>query len=242
MDDITILYITANEMSEHWMKFQIYHLLKAAQNSPIISISRKPMDLGMNLIDSEPKSYWNIYMQMLRGALIAKTPYVALAEDDVLYTESHFNEFRPPPDKVSYDRSRWSLFTWEKEPIYCLRQRISNCSLIAPRELLIEALTERKEKWPDNPPESIFVGEVGRSKVDRWLKVTPRGCVEWYSFGPIVQLNHPQGTDGTQKRHWKRHGQIRAYDIPYWGKAKDIVKEFYGTGENRTDNGSVDST
>jgi hypothetical protein len=95
--------------------------------------------------------------------------------------------------------------------------------LIAPREYLIEALQERKEKYPNGLPNDS-VGEVGREKIERSMRVSIRNCVEWYSYGPIVQLNHSDGSDITQKRNWKRHGQIRAYDIPYWGKAKDIVK------------------
>jgi hypothetical protein len=180
------------------------------------------MDLGKNIIDIEPKSYWNIYMQLLKGAIYVNTPYIAIAEDDVLYTPAHFNEFRPRKDQFSYNRARWSLFTWDKEPFYCLRQRVSNCALIAPTDYLIDALEERKKRWPDSPP-SRLVGELGRSKVDRWLQVSIRNCIEWYSFGPIVHLNHPSGTDTTQQFKRKRHGQLRAYDIPYWGKAKDIV-------------------
>lgn len=229
-NDLTILYISASEMPEHWIKFQVDHLLKAVGDAPIISISRKPMDLGQNIIDAEPMCHWNIYMQMLNGALLAETPYVATAEDDTLYTKEHFTEFRPPADKVSYDRSRWSLFTWDN--MYCMRQRISNCSLIAPRELLIEALSERKAKWPDGVPNKKC-GEVGRAKVDHVrLGVTIRGCVEWYSRGPIVQLNHPTGSDTGDygvvngRRMVKRHGQIRAYDIPHWGKATEIIKHY----------------
>lgn len=221
MDDLTVIYITSNEMPKKWVDFALGHLHKSIGDTPIISISRAPMALGTNLIDTAPKSYWNIYCQLLRGALLAKTPFVAMAEDDVLYTKEHFCEFRPAKDHVSYNRSRWSLFTWDK--IYCVRQRISNCSLIAPRELLIEALTERCIKHPNGAPDEI-TGEVGRAKVEKWLGVTNRACSEWYSYGPIVQLNHPDGSDATQKRKWKRHGQIRAYDIPYWGKATDIIK------------------
>lgn len=221
MNDLTILYITANEMPQRWFAFQLSHLINSIGDSPIISISRKPISVGTNLLDTEPKGYWNLYMQILRGAIVAKTPFVALAEDDVLYTKAHFDEFRPPKDKIAYDRSRWSLFVWDD--MYCLRQRISNCSMIAPREYLIDALEERKMKWPNGPPERLL-GEVGREKVDSRLGVSLRGCVEWYSYGPIVQLNHPSGTDETQRRRWKRHGQIRAYDIPFWGKAKDIIR------------------
>lgn len=225
MDDLTVIYLTNNEMPDHWVKFALGHLSAAIKDTAVISISRKPMDLGTNLLDTEKKCYWNIYRQLLRGALLAKTPFVALAEDDVLYTKEHFCEFRPAMDHVSYNRSRWSLFTWDN--IYCVRQRISNCSLIAPRDLLIEALTERMEKHPNGAPDEI-TGEVGRAKVEKWLGVTNRACSEWYSYGPIVQLNHPSGSDITQKRQWKRHGQIRAFDIPYWGKATDIVNVYKG--------------
>jgi hypothetical protein len=230
MDDLTILYITASEVPNHWLHFQVDCLLSAIDFTPIISVSRKPMTLGLNIIDTEPKSYWNIYMQMLRAAELAKTPYVAVAEDDTLYTKGHFCEFRPPMDAVAYDRSRWSLFTWHD--LYCMRQRVSNCSLIAPREYLIDALKERRDKWPTFPPQEL-VGEVGREKVDRRLGVSPRNCVEFYSYEPIVQLNHPTGTDvgdygrNAAGRHMiKKHGQIRAYDIPHWGKATDIIKEY----------------
>jgi hypothetical protein len=223
--DITIIYITMNLMSQKWVDFQNHNLLKAADSAPIISISRLPMNLGTNLIDTGTPGYWNLYSQLLRAAKKAKTPYVALAEDDVLYTRAHFHEFRPGLDCVAYDRSRWSLFTWEKEPFYCLRQRISNCSLIASRDYLVAALEERQARHPNGCNEKLL-GEVGRSKVDARLGVSKRNMVEFYSYGPIVQLNHPQGHDLTQKTQWKRHGQIRAWSIPYWGPAKEILSYY----------------
>jgi hypothetical protein len=207
-------------------------LKAAAGDSPIISITRTPLDLGLNLLDTAPKSFWNLYMQILRGAQAATTPYVALAEDDILYTREHFTEFRPALDQVSYDRSRWSLFTWEPHPIYCLRQRISNCSLVASREYLIDALEERKRVWPDGV-EDARLGEVGRPIVDRRLHVTPRQMVEWYSTNPIVQLNHPAGSDSgdygkaPNGRHLvKKHGQIKAVEIPGWGRAADLAAHY----------------
>jgi hypothetical protein len=227
MNDLTVLYVTANEMPDQWMDYQIDRLLEAVRTSAIISLSREPMDLGTNLLDpEETKSYWNIYSQMLRGALLADTPFVAMAEDDVLYSREHFTEFRPPMDKVSYNRARWSLFSWD--PMYCLRQRVSNCSLIAPRELLIEALQEREDKYPNG---NDYAGEVGRPIVERRLGVTRRQAVDWYSTVPVIQLNHPNGIDETQQRKWKKHGQIKAYDIPHWGKSMEIARIYNASRE-----------
>lgn len=219
MDDLTVLYISASNMPEKWVKFQIGHLLRASRGAEIISVTRKPLSLGTNHIEKERQCYWNIYRQMLRASKLAKTKFVAMAEDDTLYSREHFTQYRPPDDAVSYNRARWSLFEWD--PIYCLRQRVSNCSLIAPRELLIEALTERERKYPDG---TDYVGEVGRRKVDRKMGVSPRKMVEWYSTVPVIQLNHRSGTDTGRG---KKHGQITALDIPYWGKAKDIVETHY---------------
>ena len=231
MDDLTILYISASAMPQRWMRYQLSCLMAAVDDTPIVSVSRQPLALGTNLLDTEPKSYWNIYMQMLRAAQLATTPFVAMVEDDTLYTPEHFTEFRPPMDTVSYNHARWSLFTWDN--IYCMRQRLSNCSLIAPRLLLIDALTERKNKWPNGCVDSL-TGEVGRDKVDRRMGVSPRKCVEWYCSNPIVQLNHPSGTDvgdyglKNGKHMIKKHGQMKAYDIPYWGKATDIIARYNG--------------
>jgi len=224
MVDLTIIYITANEMPNAWTEHQIDTLKRAAGEFPIISVSRKPINFGFNMLDTAPKSYWNIYAQLFRAAVISDTEYVAMAEDDVLYTKEHFNEFRPVANQVSYDRSRWSLFAWEKNPMYCLRNRVSNCSLIAPRKYLIDALSERLQKWPHGYPDDSKVGEVGRSIVEKNLEVSFRNMTEWYCTNPIVQLNHINGTDDRQKTKWKKHGQIKAWDIPFWGKAEDIVK------------------
>jgi len=231
MIDLTIFYLTTNELPASWVEFQNAHLLKAAGEFPILSCSFKPVKIGQcNVTQTEPKSYWNIYRSMLRLAKISFTPFVAMAEDDVLYTPEHYHDFRPPRDDVSYDRSRWSLFSWDT--IYCLRQRISNCSLIAPRELLIEALEERFAKWPTPPPKE-HVGEVGRRKVDDWLRVTRRKSVEWFCKNPIVHLNHPEGNDSGDygnapggRRRYKPHGQIKAVEIPYWGKATEVLKHY----------------
>lgn len=227
MSDLTIIYLTLNRLPERWMEFQLPHFRRAAAGRPVISISRLPMDLGTNVHDPGPYGYWNIYRQLCVGAKLADTEFVATAEDDALYHRYHYESFRPPPDAVSYNRARWSLFTWDA--IYCLRQRVSNCTLIAPRKLLIEALEERLAKHPngDSYPNE-HVGEVGRWSIEKRLGVTIRKAVEWWSHVPVIHLNHPGGTDERQATLWKSHGELRAHDIPYWGKAADIAAKYLG--------------
>lgn len=223
--DLTVMYITANLLPQYWVKYQIDILKKAIGDTPIISVSKQPMDLGLNIVETYEHRYWAIYQAMYIAAKEAKTPYVAQAEDDVLYSADHFKRFRPPMNSMSYNRARWSLFTWEDKPMYCLRQRISNSTLIAPRELLIRCLEERFEKWPNGVGDNM-TGEIGRSRIDNRLNVYCPPAIEWYSKVPVIHLNHTKGIDTRQRTKLKSHGEIKAYDIPYWGKAKDIVRKF----------------
>lgn len=223
MIDYTVIYLTANLIPEYFFEYQKDILLKATP-APIISISRKPIDLGHNILDNGEKSTDNIYRQMLRAAKLADTKYIIIAEDDTLYSPDHFTFFRPKDNAFGYNRNRATLFTWG-EPVFHWRNRLSNCSLIAPRKLLIESLEERFEKWPDIIPDSK-VGELGRSMVDKRLGVTVRNCEEAYSKVNIIQFNHINGSEERQKTMRKSYGQIMAYDIPYWGKAADVVKLF----------------
>jgi len=102
MSDLTVIFITANEVPDKWVEFHRKHLDIAAEGHRILTIGRTSGDL----IDTEPKSYGNIYRQLLRGAKHSSTKYVAMAEDDTLYSKEHFNCFRPKDDEFAYNRAR----------------------------------------------------------------------------------------------------------------------------------------
>ena len=225
MHDITISDLTATKRPEHVSECQRAILEIAANNTKIICIHRKPnFEFGdVHIIDSKQKSYENIYRQMLVAAKHATTPFVAVAEDDVFYSREHF-KLRPPLDTFLYNQARWALFTWGV-PTYSMRNRKSNCSLIAPRELLIEALEERFAKYPDGMPKE-FVGELGRERVEKGLGVTLRKSMEVFSEVPIIQFNHENASEERQSRRRKSLGQVKAFDIPEWGRADNLVSMF----------------
>ena len=225
MQDLTIIYLTANQIPESFAEYQRKTLLEAAGDYPIISLSRKPMDFGAkNILQTGEKCADTIYREMLRGAKLATTPYVAIAEDDTFYPKEHFNFFRPPLDTFAYNQNRFSLFTWGV-PTYNWRNRKSNATLIAPRELLIEALEERFKKYPEPIPDKL-VGELGRPMVERNLRVTLRNSVEVFSEVSVIQVCHEFGSDDRARRHRKALGPIKAFDIPFWGKAEELVKHY----------------
>jgi hypothetical protein len=222
--DLTVIYLTASALPEKFASFVRTNLLHAAGSYPIISVSRKPLNLGTNILDDGERSTSNIYRQMLRAAKLATTPFVAIAEDDCLYHENHFTFYRPPLDTFCYDQNRFALFTWG-EPTYSWRNRKSNASLIAPRELLIEALEERFAKYPNGTPDNI-TGEVGRGRVERNMGITVRKSEEKFAEVSIIQFNHDNASEKYQRKHRKTLGQIKCYDLYYWRKAEDLIKHY----------------
>lgn len=222
--NLTIIFLTANKVPAGWADFQKTVLLKAAGECPVITISREPLSWGVNLIDTEPQGISNIYFQMLRGAREAVTDYVAIAEDDTLYHYDHFHLFYPPLDTFTYNINRLGLFTWGT-PTYFFKYRQSNSTLIAPRALLIETLEERFAKYPQGTPAGL-TGEVGRRNIERVLGLTHRPSMEFETTTSIVRLDHDFGIDKLALSHRKGFGICQSYDIPFWGKAKDIVARF----------------
>ncbi len=223
-NDITIIMLTANRVPKRWAEYHKEKLIEAAGNSPIITLSREPLDWGINLLDREPYKISNIYFQLLRGAKTATSDYIAVAEDDTLYPKEHF-EYRPPADTFAYNMNRFGIFRWSRIPTYFWKDRISNSTLIAPRSLLIEALEERFYKYPDGTPPH-FTGELGRPNIEEKLGLNKRKT-SWFSTEvSVVRIDHELGIDRLSRTHRKGMGILRAYDIPYWGRAEDIVKKF----------------
>ncbi len=226
MPDLTILFYTANSFENKMTIGVRENLLKVAGNYPIISISHKPMDFGKNIcVGDVGKSYRNLYKQILIGAKTATTEYVALAEDDCLYTKEHFDICRPK-DAFAFNITKWSFYTWTRPPIFSWRRSLASCAMIAPRKLLIEALEERYAKYPDdnNYPIELW-GEVG--KCEKLLGVTVHKTIEFTTYiEPLLVFYHEEAIGFLSHGTKKKHGMLRAYDVVYWGKAEDILKKY----------------
>lgn len=222
MQDLTVIYLTTSLIPQSFANYQRKILLEAIGDTSLISVSRKPLNFGMNILDDGEKNISNIYYQMLRAAKVATTEFIAIAEDDTLYPKEHFSFFRPDKDTFAYNMNRLALFTWDT-PTYSWRDGKSNCALIAPRKLVISALKERFKKYPNGTPFDK-TGELGR--VEQNLGLKPRKLIEVYTDISIIQFNHDYASEEYQRNHKKRLGPIRCFDIPYWGKAKDLVKNF----------------
>lgn len=136
---LTILYYSAN-LIHPAIEYTVLRNLKN-YGYPVISVTQKPMDLGYNIVVPVKRSLENIYQQVLTGAREAKTKYVALCEDDCLYTKEHFKH--RPEAPFAYNLNRWNLHLWvagEDKQCFSYRQAPILSQCIAKREELIKCL------------------------------------------------------------------------------------------------------
>lgn len=223
--DLTIVYYTANAISDEFGRATRAELSLAAHDYPIISVSMKPMDFGENHVVSGSRSHINIYRQALYGAKKATTKYIALCEDDILYSPEHFKR-RPSTDTVfAYNLGYWNIQTWG-EPQFSHKAggRRNLHSLICNRELFINAMEERFAKYPYGTTDLSVWAEPG--KYEQFLGVTVQKTEEFYTNPPNIMFDHQTALSYNNLGSRKRLGEFRALELPYWGKA-EVIRSLY---------------
>lgn len=231
--DLTGIYYTANQNNDYFMSNTQKILLKSFGEGPIISVSFKPTIIGMNctniVVGEGNRSNYKLYKQILIGASAAKTEYVCMMEDDMLYSAEHF-QYRPKKDVFAYDIAKWSIFSWVKPPIFSYRPRKLMSSLIVTREALIRTLEERYAKYPTLEEASktiypLYFGEPGR--FEHHLGITPLKTEEYTSSVPNIMFSTQEalGFLGLGKR--KAHSKITSDRVEPWGDAKTVLSLYY---------------
>lgn len=221
-NDLTVVFYTANQVPLEFFKMTQMTLWDAIGDTAVVSVSHKPVNFGINILVDMPRSQYSIYKQVLIGARAAKTEYVALCEDDVLYHAEHF-KFRPKDGHWGYNMNAWSIFTWG-DPLFSYKApsgRRNLNGLIANREQLIMYLEERFSLWPD--PDTVDIRNFGEpGKYDNQLGTTPYPSEDFYTNPPNIVFSHQANLQFAGLGTRKAMGQIRATEIPYWGTAKEI--------------------
>lgn len=213
MNDITAVYYTANKIPD-----KFHHETDFTLDIALNGIERIDIEQPEGI---EP-SHIQIYSNALEGAKKATTKYVAFCEDDVLYHWSHFLKRPKDDDAFAYNMNVWSIYTWEKPAIFSYKDRINLSGLICRRELFIEAMEERFAKVDLKTLNLGNWAEPG--KYEKNIGVTERKIEKFYSDMPLVAFSHETALSFQNLGKRKKLGQPRAFEIPYWGKAEDVLK------------------
>lgn len=218
ISELTIVFYTANVIPDIFANTVRTKLLESSDGARIITVSLKPMGFDDSIVVHLPRHHLSIYKQALIGAKEAKTKYIALCEDDVLYSPEHFKH-RPQPGRFAYNLGHWNIYTWMKKPVFSWKGRRNLGQLICERDLFIEAMEERFSKHDDDVDISIWA-EPG--KYESKLGVTQRQCEEFWTNPPNVAFSHETALSFTNLGTRKRLGELRATEIPYWGTATEV--------------------
>lgn len=210
-NDLTIVYYTANTIPRKFAKYVMKQLKEATGNLLLIRVDKDP---------KTPASHLGIYHQALEGARQARTKYIALCEDDVLYSPEHF-KYRPSSGKFAYNMNFWNIMTWG-QPMFTqkLGGRRNLSQLICERDLFIEAMEERFAKYPDGNVDLSKWAEP--SKYERQLGVTVRDWETFTTNPPNIVFSHETSLSYQNLGKRKKSGEIRATEVPTWGKAERI--------------------
>jgi len=205
----TILYYTANTEKPEFEAKMIDNLKKQAGDILIISISRKPMDLGKNIcVGEQPVCYSNSFRQILIGLREAKTEFCIAAESDVLYPPEYF-QFTPPElDRVYRYGNLYVHFDgrdrfWKKSNVegaqMCGREHWIKC---------IETVFKNDSWEPQvvNPP---FV-----------FPLTGEGY--WTGEIPVLYFKTRQGIGF--KTGYDQKSAVK--ELPYWGSALEVKEKY----------------
>lgn len=242
MNNLTVIYYTSNYLEKtnpYFLANTKKQLIKAIDGLPLVVVSQertfiRPDDMNV-VIGNVGRSHLNIYRQILEGAKVATTEFVALAEDDILYSYEHFhNEYIGKyPDKFLYDMNKVSVFTWIKPALFSFRHdRMVVNQLIAPRKLLIEALEERFKKIT----ERMMRGEKEEKLIKYWgdlgryedlLGVTVRPTKTFMCKCPSIVFTHENAFGYLNHGKKKRLGDLRIKELDYWGRAEDAMKLYF---------------
>jgi len=219
MDDLTLLYYTANTIKEDCAIKIRYKLLEVTGGKiPIVSVSQKPINFGdIDICIGEiGQSAYNCYKQIYEAVRHARTPYVACVEDDAIYNMEHFSHRPSKNEIVSYNSNMWFCEKdsfWRRHGHDRLSSGMFGC--IAHTSRLLSILEARFEMWPseplpdpDTPPDrwDHFKKRIQSSwqepgRYDRSLG-TPMVDVEYFETAmPIVILNRHGSLGGRRKNN-----------------------------------------
>ncbi len=223
MNDLTVIYYTANAIPSTFALLMRQDLQGKCGATPVICVSQKPSQdySENNIVVDLPRHHLSIYRQALIGAKAASTKYIALCEDDILYSPEHFKH-RPQPGKFAYNMNYWNITTWG-DPMFTQKSggRRNLGNLICERELFIRAMEERFLRWPDDSKINLGLwAEPG--KYERQLDVSIQETEAFYTNPPNIMFSHQTALSFEGLGIRKRLGEIRALEIPYWGSAEEV--------------------
>lgn len=197
---------------------------------PIYSISRKPINFGINTVMDLENGLISMYKQIYEGLRQCETDVIFLIEHDLLYHPSHFDTsmIDYKPDHFYYNRNQWHVNSETGDTVTYLHNDTSMLSAL--REPLMKHIKRAMEtnadrfhsSWGISPPKGIPPEEQKSMHYGTYM-----------SEVPVVDIRHPNTltkvrmTKDQFRNEAGRRGWTESDHIPGWaGKTKGRFNEW----------------
>jgi hypothetical protein len=138
-----IVYYTENRLAEPiFSTVQKYILLSGL---PIVSVSLKPINFGINVVLDERPGYITMVKQIIKGLETSTADYVFFCEHDVLYPQSHF-DFTPQRDDIFYYNANVWRWRYPENEAITYDRLISLSALCVNRMFALNHYQQRMQK------------------------------------------------------------------------------------------------
>jgi hypothetical protein len=211
-NDKSIIYYSASSENFEFEQKIIDDLKQKAGDIQIISVTRKPLDLGTNICVGEiPISYTSEWMQLLIGLKAAKTKFCIAAESDCIYPEEYFT-FTPPEERMMYNYNNiWMV--WKRHNGFWQKTGYCEGAQMCGREYWIERLAPLlPEKWEPytREQENELVKKIFSERKE-------------FTGNPVISF---KTGNGVSKRTTFKNKKV--LNIDYWGDIAPLKKKYFG--------------
>lgn len=208
----SIIFVSSNKEKPEFQSKIVQNMLEKKGDLPVFSVTQKPMELGVNkCVGDIGASGFNFCRQLQLVLELADTDYVIECEADNLYPPDYFT-FVPPRLDAVYRNTNNYVIGYKKN--FYSAKKSSTGFQIAGRKFLLDRLNFLLK---DQPQWSLdmknFPKEINQPFLESYETFTTKyACLSFKT--------------GYGMRKHSASGSTEVYEIPYWGKAKDLRKEY----------------
>ena len=226
---LTIIANIDNNMDYDLWRECADYLEWSAGDTPIISVSQKPVELGTNIVVGDiGRKVENLWIQALVGAEAATTEFVGIAEQDNFYPKGCF-DYRPPKPDTFYYNFNYAMLHYSG-PLHGKfgvnsEIRTGYSQLICGRQILIDALTWAIAKMDEGYRTKYENGMI--MEPGPWQNLFHQECEIperftkydfWWDEWPSVDMRHNNNFTKQQRLY-----NMVSDKIIYWGTMDDIM-------------------
>ena len=198
---------------------------------PIYSISKKPINFGINTVVDFPNGLLSMYKQIYVGLEQCKTDFVFLLEHDLLYHPSHFDFTPNKPNHFFYDRNQWHVKAPEGNTVTYLHNDTS--MLVAERQLLMDhikrAIEVKSERFHSSygisPPRGIPPEEQKGKHYGTYFAEFPTVDIRHPNTLTRVRMTKDQFRSENSRRGWTESDHIPGWPGKTLGRFDEWLKE-----------------